>query len=144
MRPRANGSPVAAASGNQRSQVSMCESSPRLWLVVAGSVPALPSWCDEGSRRAGFRGHELREGTPDGTAAASRWHQKLRSENVLKGGHPMRRGEHVQGVGEKEQKMYEHIVHEAKQDHRYGKRAEEVAARTVLKNHHEEGHDKGE
>jgi hypothetical protein len=52
--------------------------------------------------------------------------------------------EHLKGVGEKEQKMYEHIVEEAKEDHRYGKRAEEVAARTVMKHHHEEGHDPGE
>jgi hypothetical protein len=50
---------------------------------------------------------------------------------------------HLRGVGEKEQRQYEHIVEEAKQDHRYGKRAEEVAARTVLKHHREEGHPKG-
>ena len=35
------------------------------------------------------------------------------------------------------------VVKEAKEDHRYGKRAEEVAARTVLKHHREEGHHKG-
>jgi hypothetical protein len=56
----------------------------------------------------------------------------------------MPKGEHVRGVGKKEQKMYEHIVDEAKKDHRYGDRAEEVAARTVLKHHREEHHDKGE
>ena len=50
----------------------------------------------------------------------------------------------LKGVGEKEQGMYEHIKDEAKNDHRYGKRAEEVAARTVLKHHREEHHDKGE
>ena len=56
----------------------------------------------------------------------------------------MPKDEHLQGVGKKEQRMYEHIVDEAKKDHRYGKRTEEVAARTVLKHHREEQHDKGE
>jgi hypothetical protein len=51
---------------------------------------------------------------------------------------------HLKGVSEKEQRMYEHIKDEAQKDHRYGKRAEEVATRTVLKHHHEEHHDKGE
>ena len=55
----------------------------------------------------------------------------------------MPKGKHLKGVGEKEQRMYEHIVDEAKKDHRYGKRAEEVAARTVLKHHRDEDHDKG-
>ena len=50
----------------------------------------------------------------------------------------------LQGVGEKEQRMYEHIRDEAKDDHRYGKRAEEVAARTVMKHHREEHHKTGE
>lgn len=54
-----------------------------------------------------------------------------------------REPEHVQGVGQKEQRMYEHIVEEAKEEGRYGKRAEEVAARTVLKRHREEGHETG-
>jgi len=51
--------------------------------------------------------------------------------------------EHVRGVGSKEQRMYEHIKDSAKKDGCYGKRAEEVAARTVLKHHKEEGHKKG-
>ena len=51
--------------------------------------------------------------------------------------------EHVRGVGPKEQRMYEHIVEEAKDDGRYGKRTEEVAARTVLKHHREEHHKTG-
>ena len=53
----------------------------------------------------------------------------------------MPKGKRLKGVGEKEQRMYEHIVDEAKKDHRYGKRAEEVAARTVLKHHRDEDHD---
>ncbi len=39
--------------------------------------------------------------------------------------------------------MYEHIKESAKKEGRYGQRAEEVAARTVLKHHKEEGHKKG-
>jgi hypothetical protein len=50
---------------------------------------------------------------------------------------------HLRGVGQKEQRMYEHIKESAQKEGRYGKRAEEVAARTVLKHHKEEGHSKG-
>lgn len=49
----------------------------------------------------------------------------------------------LRGVGEKEQRMYEHIRDEARDDHRYDRRAEEVAARTVMKHHREEGHSPG-
>jgi hypothetical protein len=51
---------------------------------------------------------------------------------------------HLRGVGDKEQRMYEHIKESAQKEGRYGKRAEEVAARTVMKHHKEEGHKKGE
>ena len=51
--------------------------------------------------------------------------------------------QHLKGVGPKEQRMYEHIKESAEKEGRYGKRAEEVAARTVLKHHREEGHAKG-
>lgn len=47
---------------------------------------------------------------------------------------------HVRGVGQKEQRMYEHIKKQAQKEGRYGKRAEEVAARTVLKHHKEKHH----
>jgi hypothetical protein len=50
---------------------------------------------------------------------------------------------HVRGVGEKEQRMYEHIKESAEKSGRSGDRAEAVAARTVLKHHAEEGHKKG-
>jgi hypothetical protein len=50
----------------------------------------------------------------------------------------------VRGVGQKEQRMYEHIKEQAKKEGRYGGRAEEVAARTVLKHHKEEHHKKGQ
>ena len=54
-----------------------------------------------------------------------------------------RQKEHVRGVGKKEQRQYEHIKEAAKQEGRYGGRAEEVAARTVLKHHKEKGRHKG-
>jgi hypothetical protein len=50
---------------------------------------------------------------------------------------------HLRGVGPAEQRMYEHIREEAAKAGRYGKRSKEVAARTVLKHHREEGHPKG-
>ena len=49
---------------------------------------------------------------------------------------------HLQGVGDKEQRQYEHIMEGTRG--RYGKRAKEVAARTVMKQHKEKGHRKGE
>jgi len=50
----------------------------------------------------------------------------------------------LSGVGEKEERMYEHIKDSAKKSGRYGNRAEEVAARTVMKHHKEEGHKTGQ
>jgi hypothetical protein len=50
---------------------------------------------------------------------------------------------HVRGVGQKEQRKYEHIKEDAQKSGRYGKRAKEVAARTVIKQHKEKGHSKG-
>lgn len=44
---------------------------------------------------------------------------------------------HLRGVGDKEQRQYEHIKESAEKSGRYGKRAEEVAARTVMKHHQE-------
>ena len=41
--------------------------------------------------------------------------------------------QHVRGVSDKEQRQYEHIVEEAKEEGRYKGREEEVAARTVLR-----------
>jgi hypothetical protein len=49
---------------------------------------------------------------------------------------------HVRGVGPKEQRMYERILESAKESDRYRGRAKEVAARTVLKHHKQEGHQK--
>jgi hypothetical protein len=50
---------------------------------------------------------------------------------------------HVRGVGAKEQREYEHIKESAERSGRYGSRAKEVAARTVLKQHKAKGHSKG-
>ena len=49
----------------------------------------------------------------------------------------------MHGVGAKEQRQYEHIEEAAERSGRYGKRAKEVAARTVMKQHKEKGHEPG-
>jgi hypothetical protein len=51
---------------------------------------------------------------------------------------------HLKGVGEKEQRQYEKIKEDAQKSGRYGDRAEEVAARTVMKEHKEKGHRAGQ
>ena len=55
----------------------------------------------------------------------------------------MPKGKHLRGVGEKEQRQYEHIKQNAMESGRYGKRAKEVAARTVMKQHKMKGHQAG-
>jgi hypothetical protein len=52
--------------------------------------------------------------------------------------------QHVKGVSDKEQRMYEHIKEKAEKSGRYPGRAKEVAARTVRKHHKKGGHKKGE
>jgi hypothetical protein len=56
----------------------------------------------------------------------------------------MPRKKHLRGVSAKEQRMYEHIKEDAEKSGRYGDRAEEVAARTVMKHHREHDHKSGE
>jgi hypothetical protein len=51
---------------------------------------------------------------------------------------------HLRGVSAKEQREYEHIKESAEKSGRYGDRAEEVAARTVMKQHAQKHHEKGE
>jgi len=46
---------------------------------------------------------------------------------------------HLRGASSKEQRQYEHIKKSAKKTGRYGKRAREVAARTVMKRHKRKG-----
>jgi len=55
----------------------------------------------------------------------------------------MPRGRRLRGVSKKEQRQYEHIKQSARKSGRYGRRAEEVAARTVMKKHKAKGHAKG-
>jgi hypothetical protein len=50
---------------------------------------------------------------------------------------------HLRGVSQKEQRQYERILAETEKSGRYGKRAREVAARTVLKRHRAQGHAPG-
>jgi hypothetical protein len=49
----------------------------------------------------------------------------------------------MRGVSSKEQRQYEHIKASAQRSGRYGRRAKEVAARTVMKQHKSKGHAKG-
>jgi hypothetical protein len=51
---------------------------------------------------------------------------------------------HLRGVSPKEQRQYEHIKEAAQREGRYGTRAAEVAARTVLKQHKQKSHRKGQ
>jgi hypothetical protein len=55
----------------------------------------------------------------------------------------MPEGKHLRGASSKEQRQYEHIKESAEKEGRYGGRAKEVAARTVMKQHKEKGHSKG-
>lgn len=55
----------------------------------------------------------------------------------------MPQGRHLDGVGAKEQRQYLHILESAQNSGKYGKRAKEVAARTVMKHHRAAGHTKG-
>ncbi|MDP2599339.1 MAG: hypothetical protein Q8P84_01210 [Deltaproteobacteria bacterium] len=50
---------------------------------------------------------------------------------------------HLRGVSEKEQRQYEHILASSRKKGRYGERAKEAAARTVLKSHRKTRHAKG-
>jgi hypothetical protein len=56
----------------------------------------------------------------------------------------MPKTQHLRGVSAREQRQYEEILTESKKSGRYGKRAKEVAARTVLRQHHAKGHRSGE
>jgi len=46
---------------------------------------------------------------------------------------------HLRGASSKEQRQYEKIKRSAQRSGRYGKRAKEVAARTVMKQHRKKG-----
>ena len=55
----------------------------------------------------------------------------------------MPRKKPLRGVSDKEERQYEHIKESAEKSGRYGNRAKEVAARTVMKEHKKKGHYKG-
>jgi hypothetical protein len=55
----------------------------------------------------------------------------------------MPRGKGLRGASSKERRQYEHIKESAQKSGRYGRRAKEVAARTVMKIHKSRGHAKG-
>ncbi len=55
----------------------------------------------------------------------------------------MPRGSGLHGGSSKERRQYEHIKESARKSGRYGRRAKEVAARTVMKTHKSKGHAKG-
>ena len=61
----------------------------------------------------------------------------------LEEGFTVPKGKHMRGVSSKEQRQYEHIEESAQKSGRYGRRAKEVAARTVMKQHKEKAHSKG-
>jgi len=46
---------------------------------------------------------------------------------------------HLRGATSKEQRQYEHIKESAQKSGRYGKRAKQVSARTVMKKHKRKG-----
>lgn len=50
---------------------------------------------------------------------------------------------HLKGVSAREQRQYEHILESSRSKGRYGRRAKEVAARTVMKSHRSKGHSTG-
>jgi hypothetical protein len=56
----------------------------------------------------------------------------------------MPKGKHLRGVSDAEQRQYEHILEDAIKRGRYGSRAKEVAARTVLKRHKQHAHKRGQ
>ena len=56
----------------------------------------------------------------------------------------MPKGKHLRGVSDAEQRQYEHILEAAAKSGRYGSRAKEVAARTVLKQHKRHAHKRGQ
>jgi len=80
--------------------------------------------------------------TPAGRRTRRKWGSSPSNREVTTT--PGEEKEHVKGVGDKEQRMYEPIKEEHVESGRYGGRAGEVAARTVTKHHEREHHKKGE
>ncbi len=68
------------------------------------------------------------------TRAKPRWGARSRGY-ILRKGNNMAVKRHIRRASSKEQRQYEHIKKSAQRSGRYGKRAKEVAARTVMKQH---------
>jgi hypothetical protein len=66
------------------------------------------------------------------------------SSHAATGEHTDPKGRGLRGVSGKEERMYEHIKEDARTSGRYGNRAKEVAARTVMKLHKARGHRRGQ
>jgi hypothetical protein len=66
-----------------------------------------------------------------------------KTEQLAVNEEPMAGEKHLRNVSAKEQREYEHIKESAQRSGRYGDRAKEVTARTVLRNHKAAGHSKG-
>jgi hypothetical protein len=73
-----------------------------------------------------------------------RAHLKNIAARFARIGEKMPTGKNLRGVSRKEQREYEHIKSSAQRSGRYGKRAKEVAARTVMKRHKQKGHKTGQ
>jgi hypothetical protein len=66
----------------------------------------------------------------------------MTERHTMPGRKKSRRG--PRSLGPKERRQYEHIKRSAQRSGRYGGRAKEVAARTVMKQHRRRGHRKGQ
>lgn len=75
---------------------------------------------------------------PASRVASSQGMPTTGEEIVMPGKNPLR------GVSAKEEREYEHIKESAQKSGRYGSRAKEVAARTVMKQHKAKGHRTGQ
>ena len=102
----------------------------------AGGTPLLPDGVSISDAPFGFRRAAV-------TAAAESRTERNRKNLQIQTEVPMPK-KHLRGVGKKEQREYEHIKNSAQKSGRYGKRAKEVAARTVMKHHKQAGHKKGQ
>jgi hypothetical protein len=80
--------------------------------------------------REGFKSFKLPIVAPEQDVSGRKC---VRETNSNHGGEIMPEKKHLKGVSDKEQRQYEHIKESAEREGRYGKRAKEVAARTVMK-----------
>ena len=97
-------------------------------------------------RSVGKKAEDVLDRTKEQVSAASKSGQDAdppASAVISTAEETMPRGRRLTGVGSKERRQYEHIKESAQKSGRYGRRAKEVAARTVMKQHKAKGHAKG-